>query len=98
MSYNLTLTYETSIQYNNITEVVQDLQGASELDASETNTVVGTANLNIREKGPYLTVGLEKPAPPDQIQVAGDELAAALVQVGLEETETEAADAIELRA
>jgi hypothetical protein len=97
MSYNLTLEYERSIQYNSISEVVADLQGASELDASATDTVVGEANLSIRDNGPFLTIKLKKPAPPDQIQPAGDELAAALVQAGLEETETEAADAIELR-
>jgi hypothetical protein len=97
MNYTLTLEYETSIEYDSIAEVVSDLQGVSELDASATNTVIGEANLNIRESGPYLTVRLEKPAPPDQIQAAGDELAAGLVQVGLEAKEAEAADAIELR-
>jgi hypothetical protein len=97
MNYTLTLEYETSIEYDTIGGVVSDLQGASELDESSTSTVIGEANLNIRESGPFLTIRLEKPAPPDQIKSAGDELANGLVQVGFEDKKENAAEQIELQ-
>jgi hypothetical protein len=98
MSYNLVLEYSTNLNYDSLSAVAADLQDVSAVHNDSSPTIVGNMNMNLTDLGPRLSVEIEKPTPANAVTANGDALAQTLVDLGLEPTVDDAADAIELRA
>jgi hypothetical protein len=98
MAYHFTLEYQTNQNYDDLATAASDLEAVSAVDADDSATVVGNANLNLTDLGPRLRVEIEKKTPADAVTASGDDLANKLVAIGLESSVEEAAEAIDLRA